>query len=103
MPGTVLNKLRLQKFIMDVAILLFREPKETETEREGERQRHRQTLPGQKLGSRGAGEGQTAYVGAPAPRCDSRRGEVKAEKRKGEGDAATGEAETEVLNIFVCL
>ena len=39
MPGTVLNKLRLQKFIIDVAILFI--PR-TEIEKEGKRERERE-------------------------------------------------------------
>ena len=42
MPGTVLNKLRLQKFIIDVAIFFIpRTERETEKETESERDRHR--------------------------------------------------------------
>ena len=42
MPGTVLNKLRLQKFIIDVAIFFIpRTERETEKETGSERDRHR--------------------------------------------------------------
>lgn len=97
MPGTVLNKLRLQKFIIDVAIFFI-----PRTERE--RARAKASEPGRRLGetethrteteeslSRGVGEvGQTAYVGAPARGTVSRRREVKGEKRKGDGETVTG-------------
>lgn len=68
--------------------------------REGDWEKQRHT--GQKPGSlRAGGGGQTAYVGAQAPGCNSRRSEVKREKRKGEGETVRGEDGPEVLNIFV--
>ena len=56
MPGTVLNKLRLQKFIIDVAIFFIpRTERERETEKETERDRERHRTETGESPSRGRG------------------------------------------------